>query len=318
MRRNSPVPQSLPALPGRGIKVEHEWSLAAMPAATENEIREAYELVLGRPADPAGLKAYLEQACADGITSGQLLHILMASDEFQARPAEVREQVREKVAQRSHPADAIRWFHQFTFPDGYVTSIPADAVVCGRGHEDLVFTYSVEGKTVLDIGAWDGLLSFAAEQRGAKDVLSTDWFCWGGPGWGTKDGYDLAHKMFNSRCRSLEVDVFELDPGQHGTFDVVLLLGVLYHLKDPFGGLERAAAMCRDHLIVETMTKACEISNPIMEFTPNLEGDGTNFWIPNTACLGAMLNYLGFPRIEVMKHRDTIHGTQRRVVHAWR
>jgi len=124
--------------------------------------------------------------------------------------------------------------------------------------------------------------------------------------------------MFNSRCRSLEIDVFELDPAKHGTFDVVLFLGVLYHLKDPFGGLQRAAAMCRDHLIVETMISQNEIPTAIMEFTPSLEGDTTNFWVPNTACLVAMLNYLDFPKTEVMKHRNTIHGTPRRVVHAWR
>ena len=33
---------------------------------------------------------------------------------------------------------------------------------------------SLEGKTVLDVGAWDGYFSFEAERRGAKRVLATD------------------------------------------------------------------------------------------------------------------------------------------------
>ena len=50
---------------------------------------------------------------------------------------------------------------------------------------------------------------FAAEDRGARDVLATDHFCWGGPGWGTKAGFDLAKKARGSAVRDREVDIPE-------------------------------------------------------------------------------------------------------------
>ena len=52
---------------------------------------------------------------------------------------------------------------------------------------------------MLDIGAWDGALSFEAERRGASRVLATDSFCWSGEGWGTKDGFEFARKAIGSQ-----------------------------------------------------------------------------------------------------------------------
>ena len=59
---------------------------------------------------------------------------------------------------------------------------------------------SFSGKTVLDVGAWDGSSSFEAERRGAARVVAVDPACWrepgGGPvGWGSRDGFDLAHEV---------------------------------------------------------------------------------------------------------------------------
>ena len=73
----------------------------------------------------------------------------------------------------------VHWFHCFDFGDGLFTH---DAVSASRmrGKADLVFRHPVEGKTVLDIGAWDGYFFFEAERRGARRVLATDHFCWGG------------------------------------------------------------------------------------------------------------------------------------------
>jgi tRNA (mo5U34)-methyltransferase len=68
-------------------------------------------------------------------------------------------------------------------------------------------------------------------------VLATDHFCWSGPGWGTKQGFDYAHKRLKSSVLSLDFDVVYLDPRILGQFEIVLFLRVLYHLKDPFAGL---------------------------------------------------------------------------------
>src|SRR4029450_3181963 len=84
------------------------------------------------------------------------------------------------------------------------------------------------GREVLDIGAWDGFFSFAAERRGAARVLATYSFPWGGRGWGTRAGFDLARAALGSHVEDAEVDVMDLDPAALGTFDVVLVLGGRY------------------------------------------------------------------------------------------
>jgi len=159
----------------------------------------------------------------------------------------------------------------------------------------------VHGKSVLDIGAWDGYFSFEAERRGAKRVVASDFVAWTQPG---KAGFELARKRRGSRVESLEADVFELDPARHGHFDTVLFLGVLYHLKNPLGGLERAAAMTKETLVVETALAAESVRQPVMRFFLGAEfgGDASNFWAPNVPCLINMLREVGFSRIEITPH----------------
>jgi|SRR5689334_10255674 len=119
----------------------------------------------------------------------------------------------------------IRWFHSFRLPDG--TQINGRVALGDlKRKADAVFSEPVAGRSVLDIGAWDGYYAFEAERRGARDVLATDHFCWSGPGWGTKAGFDYIHSTTGSRVRSLDVDVFDLDPQVLGVFDVCLFLGV--------------------------------------------------------------------------------------------
>ena len=98
---------------------------------------------------------------------------------------------------------------------------------------------SLEGLTVLDIGAWDGFFSFECERRGASRVVAADYYSWHGPGWGTKAGFQLAREALGSRVEDVDIDVMDLSPERVGTFDVVLFLGVLYHLRHP---LSRARA----------------------------------------------------------------------------
>ncbi|RBI71101.1 methyltransferase type 11 [Roseovarius sp. TE539] len=196
--------------------------------------------------------------------------------------------------------DAIKWFHSLDLNGEVMPGIrPADVL---ETEAEAIFSHSVKGKSVLDIGAWDGFFSFEAERRGAKRVLSTDHFCWSGPGWGTKAGYDHAHQRLSSRCESLDVDVFDLDPEKLGKFDVVLFLGVLYHLTNPYDGLRKAADMAGDLLIVETVTAQNRNEQAVLQYYENdsLDGDPTNFFAPNTKALAGMLREIGFPNVEVI------------------
>jgi len=194
----------------------------------------------------------------------------------------------------------VRWFHSIPLREGLVTpgednSMDKLGQVC--------LPADLTGKSVLDIGAWDGFFSFQAEKNGAERVLATDYFSWSGPGWGTKDGFNLAHEALNSKVESMEIDAMDITPEKlGGKFDVVMFLGVLYHLQDPMGGLRVASEVCNELLIVETHVDDLHRWKPSMVYFPgdSLNNDDTNYWAPNVAAMKGMLKDLGFSRVEVV------------------
>lgn len=189
----------------------------------------------------------------------------------------------------------IKWFHSFRFTDGTEFS-GYKALSRLNAEADLIFRFSVSGKSVLDIGAWDGFFSFEAEKRGASRVLATDHFCWSGSPYGTKAGFDFVHSKLKSKVESADVDVFDLSPKRFGSFDTVLFLGVLYHLKNPLGGLEVVYSMTNECAVIETQVDALNVRAPVMRFYlgKELNNDPTNFWAPNLLCLRNMLLEVGF------------------------
>lgn len=219
----------------------------------------------------------------------------------------------EMTKQRSE----IKFFHSFELPSETIQGLADPAML--KLYADRIFQEPLTGRTVLDIGAWDGFYSFDAEKRGASRVLATDHFCWSGPGWGTKDGFNYIHKALNSKVESLDIDVPNLNPEQLGRFDTVIFLGVLYHLPDPFGGLARAAAMARDCIVVETHSDMNDIEEPVMRYYlgDELNGDGSNYWAPNSLCLENMLRELGFKRVEHFFWPERSKSC-RLITHAWR
>ena len=79
---------------------------------------------------------------------------------------------------------------------------------------------SLAGKSVLDVGAWDGFFSFEAERRGASRVLATDSYVWDGShDWGSKRGFELARTALNSKVEDRVIDVLDLAPDKIGMFD---------------------------------------------------------------------------------------------------
>ena len=110
--------------------------------------------------------------------------------------------------------DALRWYHSIDLGHGVRTNGIDDTPV-RLARLDLPASFA--GKTVLDIGAWDGFFSFDAERRGAARVLATDYYSWHGTGWGTKAGFELARRTLGSRVEDLSIDVMDLSPERVGT-----------------------------------------------------------------------------------------------------
>ena len=138
------------------------------------------------------------------------------------------------------------------------------------------------GKSVLDIGGWDGFFAFAAERRGAARVAVVDHYMWSmdSPGqqaywrrcmeegvaprpyhetefWHPdtlpgKRGFDLAREALGSSVEPIVADFMTCDLAALGEWDVVLYLGVLYHMEEPLTALRRVAAVTGELAVVET------------------------------------------------------------------
>lgn len=200
----------------------------------------------------------------------------------------------------------IRWFHTIDLGHGVVTpgldASPQKLTTLGIP-EDLT------GKSVMDFCSWNGFFAFEAERRGASPVVAVDYFCWAGEGWGTKAGFDLAHEALGSKVQTRQIDVLDVTPANAGVYDVVMLLGVLYHMRHPLLALEVAAAVTGDLLILETHVDLTMVQRPAMAFYPNseLNGDPSNWCGPNEACVIGMLLAAGFKSAHV--HSRTYDNT---------
>ena len=159
----------------------------------------------------------------------------------------------------------------------------------------------LSGKTVLDVGAWDGYFSFEAERRGAARVVA--------PGQprvvptvrGSKRGLRPRPRRARlARRGHRDGGARHLDRESVGRFDVVLFLGVLYHMRHPLvGARERIASVTDELLVVETHVDMP--AHPADRLWPCTRGhdlgfDPTNWWGPNPKRSFAMVRDDGIPR----------------------
>jgi len=189
------------------------------------------------------------------------------------------------------------WWHSFELPDGTLVR----GVCSLEGLKERIAQFPIpedlRGKRVLDIGAWDGWFSFEMERRGAE-VLAID--CWDNP------RFHQMRSTLNSKVEYREMDVFELSTETAGRFDIVLFMGVLYHLKHPLLALEKVCSIATELVAVDSYILAKDLdpaARPVLEFyeTDELEGQTDNWVGPNLACLLAMCRTAGFARVELRK-----------------
>ena len=166
----------------------------------------------------------------------------------------------------------------------------------------------LRGKTVLDVGCNAGFYSIEMKRRGADRVVAID-----------VDERYLRQARFAARISGVSIefaklDVYRLrDLGE--SFDLVLFLGVLYHLRHPLLALDLLHEhVVRDMLVVQSLQRGSHEILDVEEDYPFTErrvfdapgypklhfvehrysDDCTNWWVPNSACLGAMLRSAGF------------------------
>lgn len=202
------------------------------------------------------------------------------------------------------------WFHNMnlrgvqTAPDHFLGDYPREK----WQNFAQIIPGNLEGKSVLDIGCNAGFYAQEMKRRGAARVLGID-----------EDDNYLEQARFAAEVNQLDIEfrsmsVYEIAKlGE--TFDVVLFLGVLYHLRYPLLALDLIRqTVVRDILLVQSLLRGSketavlepdypidesevfeEEGFPVMHFIENkFSGDATNWWIPNSACLEAMLRSAGF------------------------
>lgn len=158
------------------------------------------------------------------------------------------------------------------------------------------------GKTVLDMGSWDGFWSFECERRGAKRVLAIDT-------WKSERHYKTflyARERMGSKIDHMRMDAHDVSPETTGRFDLVLCFGLLYHLRYPLLALEKIRGVTLDQLIVETVSLIPAVHEriPMITFFPGDEdASGSDFpWhhggFPTRSWLSYALNAAGFARHE--------------------
>jgi tRNA (mo5U34)-methyltransferase len=193
---------------------------------------------------------------------------------------------------------ARTWFHTIDLGDGLLTPGQKDTPT-EVAH--LHLPADLTGRSVLDIGAYDGFYSFESERRGAARVVAADSLAWNWPGSDARGNFELAHQVLGSRVETLELTVEEISPETVGSpFDVVLFLGVLYHAPDPLGYLERVRSVTSGLAIIETVVDMLDVPVPAAAFYrgESMNGDASNHFGPNPAAVEGMLRDVGFSRVE--------------------
>jgi tRNA (mo5U34)-methyltransferase len=196
----------------------------------------------------------------------------------------------------------------------------------------------LHGQTVLDIGCNGGFYALEMKRRGAKRVVGID-----------SDVLYLAQARFAAEVSGVELELHQLsvyDVARLGeTFDLVLFMGVLYHLRHPLLALDLIHEhVARDLLVFRSMQRGSDQVVPVAPDYPFSEtaifhqpgfprlhfleqayaSDPTNWWVPNRACSEALLRSAGFeiiaqPEEEVFVcHRQELRDRSRAVYPARR
>jgi tRNA (mo5U34)-methyltransferase len=210
-----------------------------------------------------------------------------------------------------------KWFHNLnlrgvqTAPDHFLGDYPANK---WRSFAHVI-PRDLRGKTVLDIGCNAGFYSIEMKRRGAERVLGIDF-----------DSEYLAQARLAAELCEVQIEFRQLSVYDvailQEKFDLVLFMGVLYHLRHPLLALD----LIRDHVVkdwfvFQSMQRGSSQAAPLEEnyhfweeaifedpSFPRLSfiehqyaGDPTNWWIPNRACVEGLLRSSGF---EILSHPE--------------
>jgi tRNA (mo5U34)-methyltransferase len=215
-----------------------------------------------------------------------------------------KDEIRSRIAQLGDWFQNMNLGGVWTAPNHFLGDYPA----CKWQSFSSAIPADLSGRSVLDIGCNAGFYSLEMKRRGAARVVGID-----------SDPAYLAQARFAAEINRADIEFRQLDVYQvqnlHERFDVVLFMGVLYHLRHPLLALDLLSEhVVGDMLVFQSLqrgpgeTPHIETDYPFWEtgvfekpgyprlaFVENrFAHDPTNWWIPNAACVEAMLRSAGF------------------------
>ena len=180
-------------------------------------------------------------------------------------------------------AKSYTWVHTIDLGGSYTT--PGQ---WGRGNPEITRAFDAidfRGKRVLDIGCWDGQWSFEAESRGAAEIVATDLIS-------QRDfkqdrTFEVAAALRGSKAIYIpDLSVYDIETLK-SDFDVVLFMGVYYHLKDPIKAFTAVRRVLRDQ--GQLLTEGAILTEPgcfaRFYYKERFCGDDSNWWVPTKDCL---------------------------------
>jgi tRNA (mo5U34)-methyltransferase len=211
------------------------------------------------------------------------------------------------VAERARDGVPV-WFHTFALAPGvYTPGIARDH----RYRPRVLGAERFRGRSVLDVGSFDGFYAFLAEARGARRVVAVDneqYVDWIRGRFGIElkpaAGFDAVHRLLGSQVEYRRLDalaVGQLD--EH--FDVVLCLGMLHRVSDPVAILRALAGVLEPggELILETYGSALGDDTPAIEIHHPGEvyaGDDFVYWGFPPEGLRRLARHAGLDSVEIV------------------
>ena len=146
--------------------------------------------------------------------------------------------------------DSYYWWHSIQLNDEIATK---GSKTLDHMQSEIDNTFSpinVSGRSVLDVGAWNGGFSVEAWRRGAASVTGLDHATWNHPRLRGRETFDLVSQVTGANFSAIDRDLDQrcIDLSDIGQFDVVLFLGVFYHLKDPIAVLRELGHVAKEVL----------------------------------------------------------------------
>jgi tRNA (mo5U34)-methyltransferase len=247
---------------------------------------------------------WAEQIDGRGVTRQFRLSVQALRRRVESGEAEAKSQLTEWL-RRLGP-----WYHNLNLAG--TNTVPEDPDYPARRWRILepFVPADLTGKTVLDIGCNGGYFSLEMKKRNAERVVSIDFMAH------LVGQVRFASYWFDLPIEPRLCDVYDVE-SLGIRFDMVVFVGVLYHLRHPLYALEKVFNVCKDTLIFQSLSRG-----PSGDFTPaenyeysdnaflddpnfpklyflekSFNNDESNWWIATRSCLKAMLRVVGFDRI---------------------